>query len=313
MTESRLSIQVDRKSEVPLHDQVAAQIVFLISTGVVRPGTVLPSVRALALRLKIHRNTISRAYHDRVVNLLVEKHAGKRLVVRWLDHETIRDAPDLDGVVDLAIAMASRRGYSLRQVHERLLVRMRLAPPDRILVISEDAGMRLLLSRELAERFTCTIGTCTPEELRLDPGRGSGALVVGPPGHLQEIRSLLAPRHPVLRIAFSSADHHLQAIRQLSAPSLVALVSVSPYFLETARAVLAPAIGRRHSMRSYLVTGKKLDQLGAADLLLCDSLTYPIARARSKTSRIVMYRLITDTCLDDVAAAMGVAERAARQ
>ena len=174
MTELRLNVQVDRKSEVPLHDQVAAQIVFLIATRVLPPGTVLPSVRSLALRLRIHRNTISRAYHDRVLNLLAEKHAGKRLVVRALERETPREAPDLDGVVDLAIAQARRLGYSPRQVHERLLVRMRAAPPDRILVIALDAGMRLLLSKELAERFTCTIEACTSEELRLHPGRGQG-------------------------------------------------------------------------------------------------------------------------------------------
>ena len=305
MTESRLNIQVDRNSEVPLHDQVAAQIVFLIATGVLPSGAVLPSVRSLALRLRIHRNTISRAYHDRVLNLRAEKHAGRRLVVRALERETPREAPDLDGVVDIAITQARRLGYSPRQVHERLLVRMRAAPPDRILVVALDAGIRLLLSKELAERFTCTIEACSGEELRLDPGRSAGALVVGPPGALQEILPLLAPEHPVVPIAFSSANDQLQAIRRLSAPSLVALVSVSAYFLEMALAVLAPAVGRRHSMRGHLLTGKKLDQLGAADLLLCDSLTYPIVRARSKTSTISMYRLISDSCFDEVATAIG--------
>ena len=309
MAEVRLNIQVDRKSEVPLHDQVAAQIVFLIATGVLQPGAVLPSVRSLALRLRIHRNTISRAYHDRVLNLLAEKHAGKRLVVGALERETPREAPDLEGVIDLAITQARRLGYSPRQVHERLLVRMRTAPADRILVIAEDAGMRLLLSKELAERLTCAIETCTPEEMRLHPARGTGALVVGAPGHIREIRSVLAPEHPVIAVAFSSADDQLQAIRRLSAPSLVALVSVSAYFLEMARAVLAPAVGQRHSMRGHLLTGQKLDQLGAADLLLCDSLTYPIARARSKGSTISMYRLISDSCLDEVATAMDVAKK----
>ena len=75
--------------------------------------------------------------------------------------------------------------------------------------------------------------------------------------------------------------------------------------------LMAPAVGQRHSMRGHLLTGKKLDQLGAVDLLLCDSLTYPIARAKSKTSTISMYRLISDSCLDGVAAAMGAVKKGA--
>ena len=58
-------------------------------------------------------------------------------------------------------------------------------------------------------------------------------------------------------ITYSSADEHLQAIRGLKTPSLVAVVSVSEYFLKMARSVLAPAVGRRHSMRCYLMAGDR--------------------------------------------------------
>ena len=71
-----------------------------------------------------------------------------------------------------------------------------------------------------------------------------------------------------------------------------------------ARAVLAPAVGRRHSMRSYLMTGKKLDFRGAADLLFCDSMTYPIVRARYKAATVLVHRLISASCLAKISLAM---------
>ena len=72
-----MNIRIDRTSDVPLHEQIAAQIVFLIGSGALKAGAPLPSVRALAHRLGLHRNTISRAYQHRVLNLLASKHAGR--------------------------------------------------------------------------------------------------------------------------------------------------------------------------------------------------------------------------------------------
>jgi DNA-binding transcriptional regulator YhcF (GntR family) len=57
-----MDIRLSRDSEVPLRRQLAEQIVLLIGVGKLRPGQRLPSVRELARRLRIHRNTVSEAY-----------------------------------------------------------------------------------------------------------------------------------------------------------------------------------------------------------------------------------------------------------
>ena len=299
-----MNIHISKESDVPLHEQLAAQIVFLIGNGTLRPGVALPSVRALAQRLGIHRNTISKAYHDRTLNLLVEKRAGRRLAIRESEAARLPGAEDLDDLVQVVVTEARRRGYSLRQVHDRLRDRLLVAPPDHMLVLSDDAGMRLLFPQELKEHFECPVEACTPDDLLSHPERGIGALVVSPQGHIPRIRSVLPTERPAVAITYSSADEHLQAIRRLTTPSLIAVVSVSPYFLQMARAVLAPAIGRRHSMRSYLMTGKKLDFRGAADLLFCDSMTYPIVRARYKAATVLVHRLISASCLAKISVAM---------
>src|SRR5439155_2200930 len=59
-----MNLQISRESEVPIREQLAEQIVFLIVTEKLKPQEVLPSVRQLARRLKIHHNTVSHVYAD---------------------------------------------------------------------------------------------------------------------------------------------------------------------------------------------------------------------------------------------------------
>ena len=295
-----MDIHVNKESDIPLHEQVAAQLVLLIGTGRLKPGTFLPSVRALAQRLGIHRNTIGRAYHDLTLDRLVEKRAGRRLAVRISGPDTLREARDLDELVQVAVTEARRRGYSLKQIHDRLRDRLSAAPPDHLLVLSDDTGMRMLLPKELGQRFECPVDACAPGELLSNPGRTVGALVVSPQGHIPGIRSVLSPGRPAIAITYASADEHLQAIRRLKTPSLVAVVSVSSYFLEMARGLLAPAVGRRHSMRGYRVAGDRPARLGAADLIICDVITYPIVRPRYKAGTVFVHRLISAGCLDTI-------------
>ena len=57
-----MEIRIDKKSEISVRQQLAEQIIFSIATEKLKAGQALPSVRELARRLKIHDNTVSRAY-----------------------------------------------------------------------------------------------------------------------------------------------------------------------------------------------------------------------------------------------------------
>jgi DNA-binding transcriptional regulator YhcF (GntR family) len=57
-------IDVDRNRDEPVYAQIARQIRVRISTGDLRPGTLLPSVRAVATDLGVNLNTVARAYRQ---------------------------------------------------------------------------------------------------------------------------------------------------------------------------------------------------------------------------------------------------------
>ncbi len=57
-----MNIQIDLRSEIPITDQIVAQIQGQLASGALKPGDQLPTVRALATELRINFNTVARAY-----------------------------------------------------------------------------------------------------------------------------------------------------------------------------------------------------------------------------------------------------------
>src|ERR1700758_1088552 len=117
-----LEIRVSRKNEVPLWQQITAQIIFLIGTGELAIGDVLPSVRALARRLKIHYNTVSDAYTYLAHQGWLREARGRRVVVRpsRVPHDRPPELEDIDDLIDLTIQLARKHGHPMHQLRERV-------------------------------------------------------------------------------------------------------------------------------------------------------------------------------------------------
>ena len=77
-----LPITLDRGSDVPLYQQVQAQIGQLVLTGKLTPGTRLPASRDLAIRLSVNRATVANAYDGLASEGLVRSHVGQGTFVR---------------------------------------------------------------------------------------------------------------------------------------------------------------------------------------------------------------------------------------
>ena len=104
----------------------------------------------MALRHKIHPNTVSEAYKDLVQRHWIKRHRGKKMVVRpfdALDHPV----EDLDDLIDDTIRAALKRGYTLQKLRKRVRERLLIKPPDHVLIVEDEPGMRRLLRWELSE------------------------------------------------------------------------------------------------------------------------------------------------------------------
>jgi len=59
-----MEIQVDHESGVPIYAQIMEQIKHLVATGRLKPGDQLPTIRQLAVDLRVNPNTVVHAYHE---------------------------------------------------------------------------------------------------------------------------------------------------------------------------------------------------------------------------------------------------------
>ena len=57
-------MKIDLRSSVPIYQQIAEGIRAEIAVGVYRPGEGLPSIRNLAVRLKVNQNTVHKSYGE---------------------------------------------------------------------------------------------------------------------------------------------------------------------------------------------------------------------------------------------------------
>ena len=295
-----MEISLSKNSDVPLRQQLAEQIVILITTGRLLAGQKLPSVRALACLVKVHHNTVSEAYQDLVRRQWLTRQPGSRLIVGAHAASKPKSPSNLDELINESIERARQMGYSLQALTERVRGRLLAQPPDHILVVEHEPGLREIICREVHESLGWPVESCSPEDFMKKPERAVGAQVFAP-NHLIEDLAPLVPRNrPPVSITYSSADRHVALIRALAKPSIIAAVSLSESLLKTARGFFAPAIGRRHTFREILLSlGRRMDLRGV-DVAFCDSLAMSAVRC----SRKIHYQLVASSCLSSLASAI---------
>jgi GntR family transcriptional regulator len=120
-------LRVNRQSAVPVHVQLQTQIRHLISTGSLKPGMQLPTVRQLAGFLRINRNTVVRALTDLQQDGYLESCQGRGTFVA--DRPPSREgraARSLERLVQDALDRARRLGFT----HEELLATIAAHAPQ---------------------------------------------------------------------------------------------------------------------------------------------------------------------------------------
>ena len=105
----------------------------------------------------------------------------------------------------------------------------------------------------------------------------------------------MLPREcPLVLLEPSSIDPLVAAIVKLPGPSVIAIASMSPYFLRAANSLLSAAVlGRGHVIEERLLVDDAEIYLRGPDLVICDTIARPLVRAR----RAIHHRLISDSAI----------------
>ena len=116
------NINISNANGVPIYLQIANQIKTLILEGKLREGDMLPSMRNLAMELRISFMTTKRAYEELERDGFIESYTGKGSFVKAQNLELFREE-QLKQIESLLIEAGDRArkcGITMEELHELL-------------------------------------------------------------------------------------------------------------------------------------------------------------------------------------------------
>ena len=123
-----LVLNIDSAHPTPLYHQLERAIRFAITTGKLAVGDQLPTVRQLAVDLRINANTVAKVYLELERAGVVETRRGVGTFVKARHFEATRDKDrerEMRELEDHFLEKASHLGFSARKAADHLRDRLK--------------------------------------------------------------------------------------------------------------------------------------------------------------------------------------------
>lgn len=113
---------LDPKAGTPFYRQIIDQIRFGIASGNLLVGEQLPTVRALAVELKVNLNTVAKAYKELEIQNILETQQGTGTFVSGLENSisTEERMQKLQEIVRELSTIAFSYGFTIEELIEEL-------------------------------------------------------------------------------------------------------------------------------------------------------------------------------------------------
>lgn len=117
-----ININISNASGEPIYLQISDQIKTLILEGKLKEGDMLPSMRNLALELRISFMTTKRAYEELERDGFIESYTGKGSFVKAQNAELFREEQikAIEALLAEAGERAQKIGLTMDELHELL-------------------------------------------------------------------------------------------------------------------------------------------------------------------------------------------------
>ena len=116
-----IDFKLDPKSGVPFYRQIIDQIRYGVATGSLNIGEQLPTVRALAVHLKVNLNTVSKAYRELEIQKVLETQQGTGTFIGSMDVQISAEERQkkLARICSEYLSIAASYGFSIEEmIHE---------------------------------------------------------------------------------------------------------------------------------------------------------------------------------------------------
>ena len=118
-----IDFKLDPKTGTPFYRQIIDQIRFGIAAGRLKTGEQLPTVRALAVELKVNLNTVAKAYRELEIQNVLETHQGSGTFIGELNLELSQEERQgkLREICHEFTSIAFSYGFSKDDILDQLL------------------------------------------------------------------------------------------------------------------------------------------------------------------------------------------------
>ncbi len=293
-----MRLWLSKSSEVPLRDQLAAQVILGIVSDDLKAGQKLPSTRELARRYQIHANTVSAAYRRLAQQGWVEFRKGSGVyVLARTGQQKIEGHNPLDQLITVFLRTARDHGHSLPEIQSRLRHWLALQPPDHFLFIEPDEELRRIVVAEIEEATGVRVIGAAPDECA-NADLLTGAAPVSLYGQAEAARTALRSDADLITIRARSVPESLKGEKHPPPDALIAIVSRWPEFLRWSYMILVAA-GLDPDALSFRDARENGWQKGlrSTALVITDSL---VARQLPGGLKTRVFRIVSDSSLDDL-------------
>jgi len=117
-----LNLQIDNRG-VPIYVQIRDQVLRAIGSGTLRPGEQLPTMRQLAVELRVDLNTVRHAYDEleQTGAIVILRARGTYVAEKPPPVDSARQAKKVQGLAHQAIALAASAGIDPAEVAQEML------------------------------------------------------------------------------------------------------------------------------------------------------------------------------------------------
>ena len=117
-----IEFKLDPKSGVPFYRQIIDQIRYGVATGSLNVGEQLPTVRALAVALKVNLNTVSKAYRELEIQNVLETQQGTGMFIGSISVQISDEERQtkLASICEEFLSIAASYGFGIEEMINEL-------------------------------------------------------------------------------------------------------------------------------------------------------------------------------------------------
>jgi DNA-binding transcriptional regulator YhcF (GntR family) len=269
-----MKLWLSKNSEISLREQLTRQIMLAIASGDLQAGDKLPSVREIALRLKIHPNTASAAYRWLEENGWVESRVGSGVYARKVTELKINETAraiesELDRMILSFLTEARRRGFENKLIKTRLNFWLQAKKPQKIVIVENDADLSRILACEISAHFSEPVSAVDSAGAEKD-GLSRNSLIVS----LSDLAESFSAPAAFVRLKVNSVQDSMRGKEKPGDADLVGVASHWEKFLRWSQTMLvAVGIGEENLVVRNAGDADWKKGLDSCKFVITDSLT----------------------------------------